>query len=158
VLALYIVTLVLVVLSLVVDSTKTAVGIRLGLKKFQKILPSFLKLLIFVAVVLFFSEGLISEYLGQDNLLLGILTGLTLGSVTMMPGFISYPLAGVLVEKGVAYMVVASFVTSLMMVGVLTYPIEKSYFGVRATLARNLTSLVIAVLISLAIGLFYGEI
>lgn len=156
--ALYIVTAIAVVISFCFDSAKTAAGIRLGAKKFRKILPTFLKLLIFVAVVLFFSERLIVDYLGQDNLLLGLATGLTLGSVTMMPGFISYPLAGVLVEKGVAYMVVASFVTSLMMVGVLTYPVEKEYFGVRATLTRNLTSLVIALIISVAIGFFYGEI
>lgn len=155
---LYIVTLILVIISFFIDSAKTVSGIRLGMKKFAKILPNYLKLLILVAVALFYSEGVIAEYLGQDNLLLGMLTGLTLGSVTMMPGFISYPLAGVLVGKGVAYMVVASFVTTLMMVGVLTYPVEKEYFGVRATVVRNVTSLAVAMIISVAIGLFYGEL
>ncbi len=128
-----------------------------GIKKFRKILPNYLKLLILVAVILYFSEQLIAEYLGQDNWFWGLLTGLSLGSVTMMPGFIAYPLAGVLIEKGVSYMVVASFVTTLMMVGILTYPIEKEYLGKTATLIRNGAGLVVAVIISLAIGLSYGE-
>jgi len=155
---LYIVTLILVAVSFLLDRDKTFKGIKVGIKKFRKILPNYLKLLILVAIVLFYSEGLITDYLGQENALLGMLTGISLGSLTMMPGFISYPLAGVLVKKGVIYMVVASFVTTLMMVGVLTYPLEKEYMGTRATLVRNGVSLIIAVIISLAIGVFYGEI
>lgn len=157
-LGLYIVTSILVVVSLVVDRTKTIKGINLGLKKFRKILPNYLKLLIIVAVVLFYSEKLITDYLGQENTLLGLFAGLSLGSLTMMPGFIAYPLAGVLIKKGVIYMVVASFVTTLMMVGVLTYPVEKEYLGMRATLIRNGASFMVAVVISLAVGLYYGEL
>lgn len=155
---LYVVTAILVVISLLVDRTRTLKGIAVGLKKFRKILPNYLKLLILVAIILFYSESLINQYLGQENTLLGMLAGLALGSVTMMPGFIAYPLAGVMVKKGVTYMVVASFVTTLMMVGVLTYPIEKEYLGVRATLIRNASGFVVAVFISLAVGVYYGEI
>lgn len=157
-LGLYVVTAILVCISLIADREKTFRGITIGLKKFRKILPNYLKILIVVAIILFFSEPLISVYLGQENTFLGMLIGLVLGSVTIMPGFIAYPLAGVLVEKGVLYMIVAAFVTTLMMVGILTYPLEKEYLGRRATLLRNGGSLMIAVIISLAIGLCYGEI
>jgi uncharacterized membrane protein YraQ (UPF0718 family) len=152
------VTAILVIVSFIADRKKTLQGIKIGLKKFRKILPDYLKILIFVAVILFFSESLIAEYLGQDNTFLGMVIGLILGSVTIMPGFIAYPLAGVLVEKGVLYMIVAAFVTTLMMVGLLTYPLEKEYLGVRATLLRNGGSFLIAVIISLTIGFCYGEI
>lgn len=155
---LYIVTGVLIVISMFLDRQRTLKGVKTGFKKFRKILPNYLKLLILIAVVLFFSEKYLTAYLGQQNTLLGVLTGLTLGSVTMMPGFIAYPLAGVLVSKGVSYAVTASFVTTLMMVGVLTYPVEKEYMGVRATLVRNGMSLLIAVAISIAMGIFYGEL
>jgi uncharacterized membrane protein YraQ (UPF0718 family) len=157
-LGLYVVTAILVMVSFIADRKKTLQGIKIGLKKFRKILPDYLKILIFVAVILFFSESLIAEYLGQDNTFLGMVIGLVLGSVTIMPGFIAYPLAGVLVEKGVLYMIVAAFVTTLMMVGLLTYPLEKEYLGVRATLLRNGGSFLIAVIISLTIGFCYGEI
>lgn len=155
---LYIVTVVLVAVSFFADREKTKQGIAVGIKKFKTILPKYLKLLILIAVVLFFAEGLIVRYLGQENAAAGLITALTLGSVTMMPGFIAYPLAGVLVERGVLYMVVAGFVITLQMVGVLTYPVEKAYLGVRGTLIRNGVSFVIAAIISVAIGLAYGEV
>ena len=156
--ALYIVTAVLVAVSFLADRRKTLEGIKIGVKKFRKILPNYLKLLILIAVVLFFTEGLIVRYLGQENGLIGMLAGMLLGSATMMPGFIAYPLAGVLVERGVLYMVVAGFVTTLMMVGVLTYPVEKEYLGVKGTIIRNSVSFIIAAIIALSMGLVYGEL
>ncbi|TVR72716.1 MAG: hypothetical protein EA427_02945 [Spirochaetaceae bacterium] len=155
---LYIVTVVLVVVSFAFDREKTWAGIRGGARKLGKILPNYLKLLILIAVALFFAEGLIVTYLGAENAFLGLLAGMLLGSVTMIPGFIAYPLAGVLVDRGVLYMVVAGFVTTLMMVGVLTYPLERAYLGVRGTIIRNTVSLLVAAVISVAIGLVYGEL
>lgn len=55
-------------------------------------------------------------------------------------------------------MVLSAFSTTLMMVGVLTYPIEKAYFGTKVTLMRNLLSLFIAVVVALMTGIFFGEI
>lgn len=155
---LYIVTGVLLVVSFVADREKTVRGVKIGIKKFRTILPNYLKLLILIAIVLFFAEGLIVRYLGQENALVGLFAALVLGSVTIMPGFIAYPLAGVLVNRGVLYMVVAGFVITLQMVGVLTYPVEKEYLGVKATVIRNAMSFVIAAIISLAIGLIFGEV
>jgi uncharacterized membrane protein YraQ (UPF0718 family) len=155
---LYIVTGVLLVVSFIADREKTVRGVKIGIKKFRTILPNYLKLLILIAIVLFFAEGLIVRYLGQENALIGLLAALVLGSVTIMPGFIAYPLAGVLVNRGVLYMVVAGFVITLQMVGVLTYPVEKEYLGVKATVIRNGMSFVIAAIISLAIGLRFGEV
>ncbi len=37
-------------------------------------------------------------------------------------------------------MVLAAFTTTLMMVGVMTYPVEKEYFGAKVTIIRNLIS------------------
>jgi uncharacterized membrane protein YraQ (UPF0718 family) len=75
-----------------------------------------------------------------------------------MPGFIAFPLCGILLKKGVSYMVLSAFSTSLMMVGILTYPVEKAYFGVRVTVIRNIISLLIAVFTALIIGLYFGEL
>lgn len=155
---LYIVTGVFVAISFVANREKTVTGIRIGAKKLWKIFPNYLKLLILIAIVLFFAEGLIVQYLGQEHALVGLLAGLTLGSITIMPGFIAYPLAGVLVDRGVLYMVVAGFVITLQMVGVLTFPVEREYFGTTATVIRNVVSFVIAAIISLVIGIVYGEI
>ena len=55
-------------------------------------------------------------------------------------------------------MVLAAFSTTLMMVGVLTYPIESRYFGAKVTILRNLVSLFIAAAVAIATGIFLGEI
>jgi len=63
-----------------------------------------------------------------------------------------------LLEKGVNYMVLSALTTTLMMVGVLTYPIEKAYFGAKITIIRNIISLLISFIIAIVIGLCFGEL
>ncbi|MGM0419984.1 MAG: hypothetical protein ACQEQG_03215 [Bacillota bacterium] len=155
---LYIIMAILLIISFFFSKEKTKQAVQLGKKKFMKILPGYLKLLVIISLVLLFSEDLIVEYLGGQNIILGSFLGLIIGSITMMPGFIAYPLAGVLLSRGVSYMVIASFITTLMMVGIVTYPVEKEYLGVKATIYRNTASFIVAALITLAMGLFYGEV
>ena len=112
-----------------------------------------------VSIVLFLTpEEVISLYLGGANKYTSVLAAAFLGSITLMPGFIAYPLAGILLSKGVAYMVISAFTTTLMMVGVLTYPLERRYFGVKVTVLRNTISLIIALIVALVTGIFFGEI
>jgi uncharacterized membrane protein YraQ (UPF0718 family) len=73
-----------------------------------------------------------------------------------MPGFVVFPLAGLLLEKGVSYVVLAAFTTSMMMVGVLTFQIEKEYFGTKLTIIRNLMGLLMAIIVSGVIGILLG--
>ena len=55
-------------------------------------------------------------------------------------------------------MVLSAFSTTLMTVGVLTYPIEKEYFGVRLTILRNIMSLFIALVVAIMTGIFFQEV
>jgi hypothetical protein len=77
------------------------------------------------------------------------------GSISIMPGFIAFPLAGVLLENGASYIVIAAFTTTLMMVGVVTFPVEKEYLGTKVSLIRNAIGLLIALTVSIIIGVFY---
>jgi uncharacterized membrane protein YraQ (UPF0718 family) len=45
-----------------------------------------------------------------------------------------------------------------MLVGILTYPIEKAYFGIKVTIIRNMLSFFIAIVVALMTGIFFGEI
>jgi len=156
---LYTLTGVALLVSLIVSREKTIKALRISYERFINILPAFLIMLVFVSIILFLvPEVVISEYLGVENKFTGILWASFLGSITLMPGFIAYPLAGILLKKGVAYMVLSAFTTTLMMVGVLTYPIEKQYFGTRVTIMRNAISLLLALIIAVATGIFFGEI
>lgn len=154
-----IITLIVVGVSFLADRKKTVQGLKIAVKKMTNILPSFALMLIFVSILLFITpEAYISHYLGSSNKGLGVVLAALFGSLTVMPGFIAFPLGGILLEKGVSYMVISSFTTTLMMVGILTYPIEKEYFGHRVALIRNILSLSIALIVAFITGLFFGEV
>ena len=156
---LYIATGLALLLSFIVNREKTFKAITIAIRRFVNILPAFLGMLILVSIVLFLiPDKLISNYLGKNNIFIGVLFASFFGSITLMPGFIAFPLCGILLKKGVLYMVLSAFSTTLMMVGVLTYPIEKEYFGVRLTILRNIMSLFIALVVALMTGIFFQEI
>lgn len=155
---LYLVSFVTILVSFILNKEKTIKGLKIGKKKFMNILPNYLKLLVVISLVLLVSEKFIIQYLAQDNVVFGLLSSLAIGSITIMPGFIAYPLAKILVTKGVPYMVVSGFVTSVMMVGFITFPLEKEYFGSKATIIRNLGGVIIAALIAIITGILYGEV
>lgn len=154
-----IVTGVAVCVSLVANPKKTLEAVRIAARRFAHVAPPFLAMLILVSVALYLvPDRVISEQLGASNKALSVLIASLLGSITVMPGFIAFPLCGILANKGVLYMVLAAFSTTLMMVGILTYPLEKTYFGARLTIARNAISLCVALIVTLAIGVMFGEL
>ena len=155
---LYLLTALLFLLSLIKDRQKTRQALQIAWKKFIKIIPAFMTMLILVSIVLFLiPEAMILKYLGTENIYSGLSLAALLGSITMMPEFIAYPLSGILLQQGVPYAVLGAFSTTLMMVGVATFPLEKKFLGSKVTIIRNLLGLVIALMIALVIGLAYGE-
>ncbi|MGA1842573.1 MAG: hypothetical protein ACMUIU_18315 [bacterium] len=116
-------------------------------------------MLIFVSILLYLiPEELIIRYLGGAGQIKGLLIALLFGSVTIMPGFVAFPLCGILLKKGVSYMVLAAFSNSLMLVGIVTYPVEKAYFGTKVTIIRNLICFLLSLLVAILIGMVYKEL
>ncbi len=156
---LYIATGLAVLISFIANREKTLRAIKIAFKRFVTILPAFLNMLILVSIVLFLvPDKIISHYLGSNNIFTGVLLGSFFGSITLMPGFIAFPLCGILLKKGVLYIVLSAFTTTLMMVGVLTYPIEKEYLGTKVTIVRNVIGFFIALIVAVMTGIFFGEI
>lgn len=155
----YVIAGLALLVSFIANRDKTLKALKIAAKRFTNILPAFLVMLVLVSIVLFLiPDEIISDYLGTSNKSVGILLAAILGSITLMPGFIAFPLSGILLQKGVAYTVIATFTTTLMMVGVVTYPIEKAYFGATVTILRNAVGLLIALCVAGVIGIFFGEI
>ena len=147
-----------IIISFIVDRNKTIMAFKIAARMFLNILPAFLIMLVFISIVLFLlPDEVISTYLGGDNKFVSLLFASAVGSITIMPGFVAFPLCRILLEKGVLYMVLSAFTTTLMMVGVLSYPIEKQYFGVKVTIIRNIISFLIALAVAIMTGLFFGE-
>jgi len=156
---LYIITGLAILISLIVNREKTLMAVKIAARRFVNILPAFLTMIILVSIVLFLiPDKVIANYLGSENKFTGVLLGSFIGSITLMPGFIAFPLADILLTKGVLYMVLSAFTTTLMMVGVLTYPVEKAYFGTKVTIIRNIMSFFVALIVAVMTGIFFGEI
>lgn len=145
-----------IIASLIADRRKTLVGTKKGLLMFVKILPAILSVLILVSIFFYLLPNeIIVKYLGEDAGITGYVFAAIAGSIALIPGFIAYPLAGILVKTGVSYPVIAVFITTLMMVGVLTLPIEIKFFGARVSLIRNTLYFFGALFIGFLIGIFY---
>jgi uncharacterized membrane protein YraQ (UPF0718 family) len=156
---LYVFTFAVFLFSLLKDREKTLMALKSGGSKFVKILPQLIMMIILISVSLtFVSDKLLVEFFSGKNMLSGFLLASFAGSISLMPGYIVFPLCGMLLTKGVSYTIISVFTTTLMMVGIVTYPLEAKYFGKRFTIVRNLVSYIIAVIIAIFIGIMYGEL
>lgn len=154
-LVLSILTLCIIVLSLLFDYRKTISGIKKGMKMFINLLPILFLMLALVSIVLFLIPNeTVVRYMGEGSGVKGWITAAGLGSVALIPGFIAYPICGILIKSGVAYSVIAVFITTLMMTGFITLPVEAKFFGWRISIIRNLFSLAAALFIGLLMSFF----
>ncbi|UCF32986.1 MAG: hypothetical protein JSV78_11705 [Phycisphaerales bacterium] len=148
------ITITIIMLSFLFDRRRTLKGVITGARMLYKLLPQFILLLIFVSTCLgVVPQETLAHLLGRQAGGPGVMIAALIGSVALIPGPIAYPLAAMLAEQGVSYTVLAVFVTSLMMVGVLTLPVEKEYLGTRIAIVRNLLSLIGAVFVGLIVGM-----
>jgi len=151
-----ILTAILTLISFVFDKKKTMKGIKKGMMMFLKILPTLLSVIILISVVLYFvSDEVLMEYLGKDAGLGAYLSAAIIGSVSIIPGFIAYPLASILLKTGVSFSVLSVFITTLKMVGILTIPIEAKFFGLKTAIIRNALSFIGAILVGGSMALIY---
>ena len=143
-------TIAAISVSLVKDRKRTWQGLKKGLTMFLNLLPSLLNVLMLVAIVLsLVPQSRVAALLGKESGIGGYIAAALIGSISLIPGFIAYPLCGILVKTGIKPGVIAVFVTTLMMVGILTLPLEIKFFGTRTALLRNGLCFVGAILIGL---------
>jgi len=120
---------------------------------FINILPTITVTVLLISVMLYFLPNkVIVHYLGKEAGFSGYATAAIVGSVALIPGFVAYPLASLLIKSGVSYAVVAVFVTTLMMVGILTLPLEAKYFGLKVATIRNALFFGAEIIIGLIVG------
>ena len=152
---LYSIAIILLIVSLIKDKSKTKKAIILGLKSFENILPQFLCIIISVGILLsFFTTDTISKILGNSSGFWGIILADIIGAIAMMPTFVAFSLGNTLLLNGAGYSQVGTLVSSLVLIGLMTFPLESKYIGKRAALLRNL----IAFLFSIIVGIILGRI
>ena len=152
-----ILTVILTIVSFVFDKKKTQKGIKKGVMMFLKILPTLISVIILVSVALYFvSEEMLIKYLGKDAGAGAYISAAIIGSISIIPGFISYPLAGILLKTGVSFSVLSVFITTLKMVGILTIPIEAKFFGYKTAIIRNSLSFVGAIIVGGTMAIIFN--
>lgn len=136
---LYVATVILLIISYKKDRKKTKKALKKALKAFENILPQLLSVMVLVGVILaIFDSEAISKIIGAESGWIGTGVAAVVGAITLIPGFVAFPTSAILLENGAGYMQIGVFVSTLMMVGVVTLPIEIKYFGKKVSILRNI--------------------
>lgn len=150
---LYILAFFFLLLSFIKDRKKTGMALKKAWKSFENILPQFLSILIIIGIMLsILTPEYISRLIGQQSGWLGMLISGVVGSITLIPGFVAFPLAAALLHNGAGYAQIAVFISTLMMVGIVTLPLEIRYFGKKAAILRNGLAFLFSFIVAVILG------
>lgn len=150
---LYIAVIIWLTVSFIKDKNKTKLALKKAWKSFENILPLVLAVLLLIGLILSVLDAqTISKLLGSESGIIGMVIAAVIGCITLIPGFVAFPLAASLLQAGAGYAQIIMFISTLMMVGIATLPLEAKYFGKRIAVKRNLLSLAVAVITSCLIG------
>lgn len=148
---LYTAACLLLIASFVKDRKKTFLAIKTAVKSFENIMPQFLGVIISVGILLsFLNADTISKIIGENSGILGVGISAITGSITIMPTFVAFSTGNSLLQNGAGYPQVAALISTLTMVGIMTFPLESKYIGKKAAFLRN----IIAFLFSFIVAFF----
>ncbi|MCK8058611.1 MULTISPECIES: permease [unclassified Fusibacter] len=139
--------------SLFKDKKKTLGTMKKTKAKMGSMMGEIVAIIFLIGLVLaWIPPEQIEKVLGASTGYLSTVLAALIGSITLIPAFVAFPLVGSLVDSGASIVPAVAFLTTLTMVGVMTFPIEKKAFGLKFTLIRNGFSFVAALVIAFAMG------
>lgn len=134
---------VLLFISFVKDKSKSLLSIKRAWKMFIGVLPQFMAVLLLAGVALAtLSPEIIRRMIGEKTGFIGMLLASLVGSVSLVPVMIAFPIVAELLKSGAGFVQMAVFVSTLTMVGLLTIPIETKYLGKKIAVLRNVLAFV----------------
>lgn len=146
-------TLIFLGFSFAKNKVKTKQALKMAFGMGKGMLASILSIIFAIGLILtIVPPAGIAKFLGEQSVLLATVGGALLGTITLIPAFIAFPLVGTLVNAGVSVVPAVAFLTTLTMVGVVTFPLEKKEFGAKFTTVRNGLSFIFAIAIALVMG------
>ncbi len=152
-LLLYGIAIVLLMVSFYKDPQKTKTALIKAWKSLENILPQFLSIILLVGLLLaIINPQVISKLIGSSSGWGGVFVAATVGAVTLIPGFVAFPTAALLLKGGAGIMQVGAFVSSLMMVGIVTLPLEIEYFGRKTALLRNFSAFIFSFIVAFVLS------
>ncbi|MCH4887315.1 permease [Acidaminobacter sp. JC074] len=147
------IALVSFLISIKKDKTKTLDSLKQARKMMKSMLSDIIGILLLIGLVLaLIPSEMIEKLIGGETGLIAVIVSALVGTVTLIPAFVAFPLIGSLKANGAGIMALTAFLTTLTMVGFLTMPLEIKTFGKKFTLVRNALSFTFAIIISLIMG------
>lgn len=151
--AFWAIAIVLTVISLIKDKEKTFGAMKKSKGMMGHMLSEIIAIIFLIGLVLtFIPPETIKTVLGSSNTFGATIVSALAGSVTLIPAFVAFPLVGSLVNVGASIVPAVAFLTTLTMVGIVTFPLEKQEFGTKFALTRNVLSFGFAIVIALTMG------
>lgn len=152
-LGIWIGTAIFIIYSLIRDKVKTKLALKNAKAMGSGMLGSMLSIVFLIGLLItILPPEKISTFVGEQSVILATVVSAAFGTITLIPAFIAFPLIGTLVDAGVSIMPVVAFLTTLTMVGVVTFPLEKREFGFKFAIIRNALSFIFAIGIALFMG------
>ena len=149
----WIIAIVLTVISLIKDKKKTFEAMKKSKGMMGNMLSDIIAIVFLIGLVLtFIPPETIKTVLGSTEILMSTIVSALVGSITLIPAFVAFPLVGSLVDVGASIVPAVAFLTTLTMVGVVTFPLERKEFGTKFALIRNALSFAFAIVIALTMG------
>ncbi|NGP43779.1 hypothetical protein G4V62_01915 [Bacillaceae bacterium SIJ1] len=149
---LYAIAIILTSISFINDKNKTKDALLKSWKMFRNIMPDVLAIMLFVGLSLsILTPSVISSMIGEQSGVLGIVYSTIIGSVSLIPSFVVFPLGATFVQNGAGLPQVAALMSALMSVGIVTLPMEQKIFGRSFTYFRNAAALFMSVVFSFII-------
>lgn len=128
--AIWVVTLLFLLISLIKDKEKTKQALKMAFGMGKSMVGSILSIVFAIGLILtIFPPEQIAGFVGSQSVLLATVVAALFGTITLVPAFIAFPLVGTLVGAGVGVVPAVAFLTTLTMVGVVTFPLEKRSSG-----------------------------
>lgn len=152
-LSLWIITGYAFLVSLKRDKQKTLGSMKMAKGMMKNMIGEIIGILFLIGLILtFIPPATIKEVLGKSNLFISTVASAVIGSITLIPAFVAFPLVGSFIDAGASIVPGVAFLTTLTMVGFVTFPLEKQEFGLKFALVRNGLSFIFAIIISLTMG------
>lgn len=151
--AIWIGTLIFLGVSFSKDKAKTKQALRMAFGMGKGMIGSIFSIIFAIGLILtLLPPEQIAVLVGKQSVVFSTIGAALFGTITLVPAFIAFPLVGTLVDAGVGIIPSVAFLTTLTMVGVVTFPLEKKEFGVKFTAIRNGLSFIFAIIIALVMG------
>lgn len=148
-------TIIFLIFSFWKDKALTKKALKMALGIGQGMIFNIITIILAIGLILtLLPPQQIAQIISSQSLIVATVVSAVIGTITLVPAFIAFPLIGTLIDGGVHIVPAVAFLTTLTMVGIVTMPLEEKEFGRKFTLVRNGLSFIFAIIIALIMGVF----